>query len=269
MEDFKTFKAKWENELVLLSSILRYLQTYPDILKKLKIEDLITPDELLTHQEEWLRLFYQYTGQERDFFKPFWIPIQRTSYNYFIDISKKEFPVFSTYFFPFEPYSYDKIVLFPSINEFMLLEDNRIDIAKLKEKELELLLDNSKEKFKLRESERQANPSSIVISITESFQGESLMKLTNDPWTKLLKLNGGQFFEHRESIELITTDGQRIRIDTKEPFENTDSKITFIGDLNEIGGPQALFDINKLNRKQFILRSFYPNSFYVKIVIER
>lgn len=267
--DFKTFRTNWNNELVLLSSILRYLHTYPDILSKLKIEDLITPEELFAHQEAWLKLLNQYTGQERDFFKPFWIPIQRTSYNYFIDISQKEFPVFSTYFFPFEPYSYDKIVLFPSINEFMLLEDNNIDIDELKRKELELLLDNSKEKFKKREHERQTNPSGIRITITESFQGESLMRLTNEPWAQLLKLNGGQFYEHQESIELINTDGVRIRVNTKEPFDNNDLNITFIGDLNEIGGPQALFEISKSNKSHLILKSFYPKSFYVKLVIER
>lgn len=147
MEDFNTFKVKWDNEILKLSSILSYLHTYPNILAKLEIEDLIKPEELIPHQKEWLRLYSQYTGRERDFFKPFWIPIQRTSYCYFIDISEKDLPVFSIHFFPFEPYSYDKIMLFPSIDEFMLLEDNNVNINELKAKELQLLLDNSDKKF--------------------------------------------------------------------------------------------------------------------------
>ena len=149
METIEEFKSKWDSELVKLSSILRYLHTYPEILKKIKIEDLIKPDELLDHQEEWIRLYYQYTGRERDFFRPHWVPIQRTTFYYFIDISSKEFTVFSFSFFPFEPYSYDRIILFPSINEFMLLEDNNVDIEELKAKELELLFDNIENKFKL------------------------------------------------------------------------------------------------------------------------
>jgi hypothetical protein len=269
MEDIKLFTTKWNTELTKLKSILRYLHTYPEILKELKIEDLITPDELLPHQEAWLKLFYQYTGRERDFFKPHWIPIQRTTYNYFIDISTEDFPVFSSHFFPFEPYSYDKVILFPSIKEFMLLEDNNVNIDELKAKELDLLLENSHEKFKLREAERKSNPSAIKLRITESFQGQPLMKLTNEPWTKLLKLHNGQYFEHRESIELVTTEGHTFRIVTKEPFSKNETTLTFLGEMNEISGPQFLFDVMKSKYNQFVLRSYYPNSFYVKLEIER
>ncbi len=141
------FFIQWKDNLDKMFHILNYLQTYPSLLAKLKIDDLITSDELIKHQNDWINLYSQYDGKEADFFKPYWIPIQRTSYSYFLDMSDKKYPVFETSFFPFEPYDYTKTILFDSITDFMLLEDNRVNIEELRQNKLDELIEQSKNKF--------------------------------------------------------------------------------------------------------------------------
>lgn len=123
------FLKEWEIQFKQVASILQYLHTYPTALAELKIEDLITPDELYKQQEDWIWLCSKYEGEEKEFFKPYWIPIQRCEYGYFIDISDKNFPVIEAFFDYFdEPYHWEKKVLFKSVNSLMLAEDNKIDL---------------------------------------------------------------------------------------------------------------------------------------------
>lgn len=141
------FYKKWDKDLEKVMYILQYLHTYPNILNKIDIEDLITPNELKQKCQEWIHLYSKYDGMEKDFFKPYWLPLQRNSYNYFLDISDNKYPVFSYSFFPFEPYSYTKTILFDSITDFMLLEDNQIDIEELKKNKFEELMTQIKSKI--------------------------------------------------------------------------------------------------------------------------
>lgn len=143
----KDFFEKWGKDLDQVTHILQYLHTYPHILNKIEIEDLISPDELKQKCQEWISLYSKYEGMEKDFFKPYWISLQRNSYNYFLDISDNKYPVFSYSFFPFEPYTYNKAILFDSITDFMLLEDNQIDIEELRKNKFEELMIQIKNKI--------------------------------------------------------------------------------------------------------------------------
>lgn len=83
----KTFIDEYNKQLEDVQYILQYLKTYPTILSDLRIEDIIEPDNLYQQQEDWIRLNFKFKGIEKEFFKPYWLPIQRVKFDYFIDIS--------------------------------------------------------------------------------------------------------------------------------------------------------------------------------------
>ena len=131
------FILEWEEELKEVSHILRYLHTYPDILMQLDIEDLITAEDLYQRQAEWISLYSQYEGEELDFFRPYWIPIQKNTYSVFLDISQKKYPVFEFHYTSVKPYYYYSISMFESITDFMLIQDKEGYVDELKDKILQ------------------------------------------------------------------------------------------------------------------------------------
>ena len=64
----ENFINQWKPQLEKISFILQYLHTYPNVLSDLKIEDLITPQQLYKQQEDWLWLYSKYGGEEKEFF---------------------------------------------------------------------------------------------------------------------------------------------------------------------------------------------------------
>tara|TARA_R110000737_G_scaffold336727_1_gene356403 strand:- start:14540 stop:14977 length:438 start_codon:yes stop_codon:yes gene_type:complete len=122
------FKQKWASQLNDIKHVLRYLNTYPAILTEIDLTDLISPTELLLHQQNWLKLNDSYTGMEKEFFQPHWVPLNKTSYDLFIDISDSNYPIFDFHFNSIEPYTYMRTNLFDSINQLMLAEDKRTDL---------------------------------------------------------------------------------------------------------------------------------------------
>lgn len=124
------FLKYWGSQFQQVKFILQYLHTYPKILLKLRMEDLITPNDLFNHQEEWIDLHSMLTGEEQDFLKPYWIPVQKMSYNYFIDLSDSNYPIIEAFFDYFdEPYHWEKKVFIQSITNLMLAEDNKTDMG--------------------------------------------------------------------------------------------------------------------------------------------
>ena len=101
--DFNDFLKEWSQQFNKVKFILSYLHTYPVLLKKLKFDDLISPEELDEHQKDWVWLVSKYEGMEKDFFRPFWVPLGKHSLDYFIDLSDPEFPIFEIEYFFFEP----------------------------------------------------------------------------------------------------------------------------------------------------------------------
>lgn len=127
----KNFLKEWEPQLKDVGFILYYLHTYPDALKNIRIEDLIIPDELPERLGEWHWLYSKYNDAEKKFFKPYWIPIQRDGYDYFLDISDSKYPIIEAFYNYFdEPYHWEKKIFFKSVSNLMLVEDNNIDLEK-------------------------------------------------------------------------------------------------------------------------------------------
>ena len=133
MQFMKVFIDQYKKQLEDVQYILQYLKTYPTILSDLRIEDIIEPENLYQQQEDWIRLNSKFKGIEKEFFKTYWLPIQRVGLDYFIDISDNNYPIIEAFFNYFEEsYYWEKKILFYSINELMLADDNKLDLKQYK-----------------------------------------------------------------------------------------------------------------------------------------
>lgn len=101
------------------------------------------------------------------------------------------------------------------------------------------------------------------IKIVEKFQGQAMMKLLDEPWQKLIKLDEGTFIETSSLITFKTTDDLSVTVDKTSVFEEDNQKISYSGSMNEIGGPVILVDKLKNKKDFYIIRGFYPGSFLV------
>ena len=81
-----------------------------------------------------------------------------------------------------------------------------------------------------------------TIKIVEKFQGQAMMRLLDEPWQKLIKLEQGTFSETSSLITFKTTDGLSVTADKTSIFDEDDQKISYSGSMNDIGGPQILID---------------------------
>jgi hypothetical protein len=139
---FNDFINDYKSEFPRIKSILGYLHTYPELLSKLNL-DLLKPDALDIRQQDWVRLVSQYDGLEKDFFKPYWVPIGRNQLDIFIDLSDKELPIFEMEYFFFEPYHYFKTFLFYKISDLLVATENDIDFKEFEEQRLASILSQS------------------------------------------------------------------------------------------------------------------------------
>lgn len=127
---FKFFSAEWEFKFNNIPFILKYLSTYPELVEKLKKFQPLMPEEVDRSQMEWVSLITQFDHPlEQEFFKPYWVPINQSEYDYFIDLSSDTLALFEIQYFPFEPYRWHKKYLFKDIVEFLIsVDDSNIDI---------------------------------------------------------------------------------------------------------------------------------------------
>jgi len=125
--------TKWKSQLEDVKHILRYLKTYPQVLFELEIVNIVSPNELDKHLEAWVDLCLSYTGMEKDFFRPFWVPINLDDYDYFIDISDPNYPIFQIHYHCSDPHYYVRANLFDNINDLMLADDRNTDVSFLLE----------------------------------------------------------------------------------------------------------------------------------------
>lgn len=107
----KSFEKEWIEGFAEVEAILNYLEKNPATVNILRGKKLHTSEDLLKIQKDWISLCGKYTGMEKDFFKPYWVPICSTSLDFFIDLSDKNMPVIESVFYFIEPMQYMKIVL--------------------------------------------------------------------------------------------------------------------------------------------------------------
>ncbi len=118
---FQKFLLCWKTKLDKIPAILKYLSAYPEIIRNIdKDFKPISIEELYTSQLEWISLVAQFDNPiETNFFKDFWVPVQKEGYDYFIDLSSASLPLFEANYFFFEPYRWYKKYIFKDLTQFL------------------------------------------------------------------------------------------------------------------------------------------------------
>lgn len=127
---FRTFLLNWQNEFKQIPHILYLITSYSEFNNHFKDINLISKNELEQSQQAWVTLVMKFEHpMEKDFFKPYWVPIEKNSYNHFIDLSSGTYSIFSTTYYPFEPYGWIKEYLFHDVSLlFQSFGDKSINI---------------------------------------------------------------------------------------------------------------------------------------------
>lgn len=120
-ELFDKFLIGWGKQFRNIPAILKYLTSYPEIESKLKDFFPLDLADLNNSQLEWISLVAQFDNPiETDFFKDYWVPIQKDGYDYFIDLSSESLPLFEAHYFFFEPYRWYKKYIFKDLSQFLI-----------------------------------------------------------------------------------------------------------------------------------------------------
>jgi hypothetical protein len=129
------FVEEWGRQLEDARHILRYLDSCPDVLSGLKMGEVLDEMDMDSSQEDWVRLCTRFDHpMEQEFFKPWWVPVTKDEYDYFIDLSDKRFPVFNIHFYFLEPYGWSREVVVEDISVILLAEDSGVDLQRIVEK---------------------------------------------------------------------------------------------------------------------------------------
>lgn len=120
-----------EQNLKKFRSVLKYLNTYPEVISILKIGSLLKPENLDNHYQEWLHLIDLFEGMEKEHFKTCWLPIEEAAFNFFVDLNDANLPLFQCTYMFYEPYGYFNTVLFSSMQEFLMSVESGADFSKI------------------------------------------------------------------------------------------------------------------------------------------
>jgi hypothetical protein len=115
----KDFDKDWIERFADVETILEQLHQFPATVRAFKEGELAKPGDLLESLRAWVSLYRQYTGMEKDFFKPYWVPFLKDSMDVFIDLSDKDLPVFETPYYFIGTQKYIKLDLFKSAKDLL------------------------------------------------------------------------------------------------------------------------------------------------------
>lgn len=87
---------------------------------------------------------------DKKFFKPYWIPIEVNSNDYFMDISDDKYPIFEICFFFYEPFKWYKKFISTDVRELLLAPDTGLNLKKILDKNNKIRWDQVNEYFKER-----------------------------------------------------------------------------------------------------------------------
>ncbi len=145
-DDFRRymqFLNSWEPVFRKIPSILNIVSSYPELCSRINFVKPLNFDHLHRIQFEWISLISRFNHPiETSFFKEYYVPIEEDSYDYFIDMSCKGFPVFFVSYFQLEPQHWYKIIVFSDINELINFTGKR-----------SFYLDKHFEEFRLKKRE--------------------------------------------------------------------------------------------------------------------
>jgi hypothetical protein len=110
---------KLTQDLTNLKYILSVIHSYPKALKELELTDLIDPLKVISSYLDWQKMHVQFDTIEKGFFSKDWLPISKTSMEYFVDLSDSKYPMLKVSFNSMDPTSYELIILHKSIVELI------------------------------------------------------------------------------------------------------------------------------------------------------
>ncbi len=112
---FGAFLEKWGDQYASLKNTLTRLKEHQDILDKFDIGEIYSADELDIWVEDWLWLQSKFDHPvEIMFFKPYWVPVSKYSYDYFVDLSEGINSIFEADYISQKPYSWVQGYSFPT-----------------------------------------------------------------------------------------------------------------------------------------------------------
>ena len=130
--DWESFLIEWGRQFSDAKQILTYLNSYTKYLKPLRIKQPNTAINIENTQKEWLWLLSKLEHPDDiNFFEPFWVMIEGSEYDTFMDLSDPKYPIFQGKYYNFIKPSWCKLVLFPDVSEFLLMIDDEQQLAKM------------------------------------------------------------------------------------------------------------------------------------------
>ena len=131
--EIEQFLKEWEVQLKQVAFILQYLHSYPEMLERFILDDLIKPEQLIRCQSDWIRLCRAFKGTPEEYYQPQWVPVN-VGFDYFIDLADESYALFEGYFDyqDEDNLHYRRIEVFNSIQELMLAEENGEDLESIR-----------------------------------------------------------------------------------------------------------------------------------------
>ncbi|HUX59642.1 MAG TPA: hypothetical protein VMV47_19395 [Bacteroidales bacterium] len=180
-KDWIPFNQAWGMQYKNAKHILSYLNTYPGVLNTLKLGEIHNPDNLDDAQNEWIWLCSKFENPiEIEFFRPYWISLEVDSYDYFMDISDENYPIFEIHFFFYEPYRWYKKFISKDIRELLLAPDTGLNLRTILDKNNRIRWEQVDEFFRERrrlgyEGKILVEPvskSELLVDDTETARGK-------------------------------------------------------------------------------------------------
>lgn len=104
---FAAFLEKWGTQYASLKNTLTSLKKHQDILDKFDIGEIYSADELDIWVEDWLWLHSRLRHPlDIDYFKPYWVPVKKHSYDFFVDLSEGIDNIFEVHYISMTPYAW-------------------------------------------------------------------------------------------------------------------------------------------------------------------
>lgn len=129
------FVQHWGDAFENARHIIHMLGEEQEILDHMGMGTLVEARDLEARQDEWIRLCGRFHHpHERDFFKPWWIPIEKGSLSLFLDLSDENFPVFRTHYLFVDPMQWYSEPVVDEISQLLLARDVGYDLEALKKR---------------------------------------------------------------------------------------------------------------------------------------
>ncbi len=117
---YENFLTSWEPAFQRVPSILNILSSYPELCKRINFLSPRSLDHMHEIQQEWLSLIYRFENPvDKSFFKAYYVPVEKDSYNYYIDLSSDGLSIFFLNYYQSEPSHWYKSIVFYDVNELM------------------------------------------------------------------------------------------------------------------------------------------------------